>query len=123
MKKVILDSSFIISCVKQKIDFFEEIKFMGLQILIPTQVINEIEKVANSKKKFHIKKNANLALEILKINSFKKVEFEEKYVDTALAKFAKKNKNVVVATLDRELKNKLKNSKLIIRGKNKLEIV
>ena len=122
MKKVILDSSFIISCVKQKIDFFEEIKLIGLRVLIPTQVINEIEKVANSKKKFHIKKNAKLALEILKTSDFKKIELESEYVDDGLVEFAKKNKSVIVATLDRELKKKLKNSKLIIRGKKKLEI-
>ena len=122
MKKVILDSSFIISCIRQKIDFFEETKFMGLQVLIPTQVINEIEKVANSKKKFHIKKKAELALEILKTSDFKKIELESEYVDDGLVEFAKKNKSVIVATLDRELKKKLKNSKLIIRGKKKLEI-
>ncbi len=122
MKKVILDSSFIISCVKQKIDFFEEIKLIGLRVLIPTQVINEIEKVANSKKKFHIKKKAELALEILKTSDFKKIELESEYVDDGLVEFAKKNKSVIVATLDRELKKKLKNSKLIIRGKKKLEI-
>ena len=122
MKKVILDSSFIISCIRQKIDFFEETKFMGLQVLIPTQVINEIEKVANSKKKFHIKKKAELALEILKTSDFKKIELESEYVDDGLVEFAKKNKSVIVATLDREIKKKLKNSKLIIRGKKKLEI-
>ena len=51
MKYAILDTNFILTCVKQKIDFFEDIKLMGFQIVIPKQVINEIEKIPKSKKK------------------------------------------------------------------------
>ena len=38
-----MDSSFILTCVRQKIDFFEEIELKGIQILIPKQVIREIK--------------------------------------------------------------------------------
>jgi len=38
-------------------------------------------------------------------------------------KFAKENSESIIATLDRELKNKVKNKKLVIRGKKKLEII
>ena len=127
MKKIILDTNFILTCVKQKIDFFEEIKFMGMEILIPKQVINELKKVANSKKKLHFRKDAELSLKLLEKekNSFKKIDLLKygKNTDKRLNNFAEKNKNIIVATLDRELKNKIKNPKLVIREKKKLEII
>ena len=45
MKQVLLDTNFILTCVKQKIDFFEEIYLMGIEILIPEKVIEEIKKL------------------------------------------------------------------------------
>ncbi len=57
MKKVILDTNFIVTCVKQKIDFFEDIKLQGIKILIPKQVIKETENLKTS--------NAKLSLKIL----------------------------------------------------------
>jgi len=123
MKKVILDTNFILTCVKQKIDFFEDIKFMGMQILIPKQVIRELESISNSKKKNHIRKNAKLTLKLLEKNSFKKIDLKNKNVDKALIKIAKEDLELIIATLDRELKKKIKNQKLVIRGKKKLEVV
>ena len=114
MKKVVLDSSFILTCVKQKIDFFEEIKLIGMLILIPKQVIREIKGIDNS--------NSKLALRIIQKNKFKEIDLGKGKVDNLLINFAKK-KDVIVATLDREIKKKTKNPKLIIRGKKSLEIL
>jgi len=44
-------------------------------------------------------------------------------VDNGIVNLAKKNKNYVIATLDREIKNKIKNPKIVIRGERNLEIV
>ncbi len=123
MKKVLLDTNFILTCVKQKIDFFEEIKFMGIQILIPHQVINEIKKVASSKQKLKSRENAILALKLLEKNKFKKIDIGKGHVDKTIIKFTKENKEVIVATLDREIKKKIKGQKLVIRNKKKLEVV
>lgn len=123
MKKVLLDTNFILTCIKQKIDFFEEIKLMGIQILIPKQVINEIKKITNSKKKLHFREDANLALKFLEKNSFKEIDIKNRNVDKGLINFAKENKDAIVATLDREIKNKIQNPKLVIRGKKRLEIL
>ena len=115
MKKVILDTNFIVTCVKQKIDFFEDIKLQGIKILIPKQVIKETENLKTS--------NAKLSLKILEKNEFKKIDLGKGHVDKLITNFARKNPKIIVATLDRELKNKIKNNKLIIRGKKKLEII
>ena len=123
MKKVILDTSFILACVKQKIDFFEEINLMGIEIVIPEQVISEIKRVSDSNKKLRFRNHAKLALEILEKNKFESVCLGKGHVDKLLVKFAKTNNQIVVATLDRELKNKIRNRKMVIREKKRLEIL
>ena len=127
MKEVLIDTNFILTCVKQKIDFFEDIKFMGLEILIPKQVINELKIILNSKKKLHFRKDANLCLKIIETEKdfFKIIDLSKygKNTDKGIKNFAEKNKNIIVATLDKELKNKIKNLKLVIREKSKLEII
>jgi len=117
MKYAVLDTNFILSCIRKKIDFFEEIRLMGFKILIPTQVIREIKKFAESKPE------ARLALTILEKNDFDKIDLKVKNVDNGIVKIAEKNKGYIIATLDREIKNKIKNQKLVIRGDRNLEII
>ena len=117
MEVAILDSSFILTCVKQKIDFFEFLENEGIQPLIPKEVIAEISGIAKS---FSYGKTA---LQILKKNKYKKIKLEGKNVDSGIIKYATKNPQIIVATLDAEIKKNTKNRKFIIRGKKKLEIV
>lgn len=123
MKQTILDTNFILSCIKQKIDFFEQLESEGLKIIIPKQVIKEIEKIACSKQKLHFRENARIALKLLKKRNFKKIDLKTKSVDAGLIKFTKENPDTIMATLDREIKNKIPGSKLVIRKKKKLEII
>lgn len=112
MKQVILDTSFIITCVRQKIDFFEEIKFMGMEILIPEEVIEELKK-----------KQTETALKLIEKSNFKEISLGTKNVDNGIIKTAKENPEMIVATLDAEIKNSIKNNKLVIRNKKKLEVI
>lgn len=121
MKKVILDTNFILSCLGKKIDFFEEIKFMGLKIIIPNQVISEIKRISVSKKKLKFREEAKLALRLLEKNEFEKIDLKNNYVDKGITDLIKKEPKYLIATLDAELKKKVK-AKLIIRGM-RLEIV
>jgi len=112
MKSALLDTNFIITCIKQKIDFFEELRFMGFEIIIPDRVIDELKKLKQT-----------LALKLLEKNNFKKIILIGRDVDNSIINYAKKNPEIIIATLDKELSNKLKNRKIIIRGKKKLEII
>jgi uncharacterized protein len=123
MKKILLDTNFIINCVKQKIDFFEEIKLLGFKIIIPENVIREIEKIKNSKQKQYNREAANLALRILEKSEYERIKFKKRNVDKAIKDFVDSENNIIVATLDKELKNKIKGHKMIIRNKKKLEII
>ncbi len=122
MKQVILDTNFILTCVKQKIDFFRDIPNMGLEILISKQVLEEIKRVANSKKKLKFRDDAKLAQVILERNKFKQIDIRGKYVDKGLIKYSKEHPRLIIATLDKDIKSKTTNSKLVIRGKKKLEL-
>ncbi len=122
MKQALLDTNFILTCVKQKIDFFKEIPERGWEILIPTQVIEEIKRVANSTKKLRFRDDAKLAQVILEKNKFQEIDIKGKYADKGIIKYASEHPKLIVATLDKEIKDKLRNSKLIIRGKKKLEL-
>jgi len=122
MKQAILDTNFIITCVKQKIDFFEELRFMGLQVVVPKQVIAELERLVKTKKGA-AKNQAELTLAILRANIPKLIDLKQNYVDKALINYSKKHKDIIIATLDSELKKKLKCNKIVIRNKKKLQIL
>lgn len=85
---------------------------MGISIIIPEEVIMELKKLKQE-----------LALKLLKNNKFKKISLLGKNVDNAIVKFAKENPDVIIATLDRGIKTKIRNPKMIIRNKKQLEII
>jgi rRNA-processing protein FCF1 len=115
MKQVLLDTSFIISSVRNKIDFFEEL--MEYKIIIPKQVLVELEGISKSKTE------ARIALKILEKNKFSKINLDSKNTDKAIILYAEKNPRMIIATLDKEIKSSIKNMKLVIRGKKKLAFV
>ena len=122
-KQVLLDTNFILSSARNKIDFFEELNSMGFNIIIPKQVLGEIEKIKNSKKKLRFKEDAKLSLKILSKNKFKKIYLKINYVDKGILKYIKEHPKTIVATLDSELKRKIKGNKVVIREKKRLEII
>ena len=115
--KALLDTSFILTCVKQKIDFIEELELLGVSMLIPKEVIVELKGLSKTRLE------AQTALKILEKSKFSDIELKTKNVDNGIVKFANENTDILVATLDREIKSKTSNKKLIIRGKKKLEIL
>lgn len=122
MQKVILDTSFIISCVRNKIDFIEDLEFMGFQVFIPKQVFHELEGITRSKQKAHSRDDAHLAIKVLKANDhkFEEMDLRTPNVDQGIYEYAQKHRDVSVATLDAELKKKIFNRKIVIREKNRL---
>jgi len=112
--KALLDTSFILSAIRNKIDFIDEAQSLGLQVIVPKQVIVELQGIAKSKSE------AELALKILK--KVKTIDLKTKNTDAGIIKYSKNHK-IVIATLDKDIKKKTKNQKLVIRGKSKLEIL
>jgi rRNA-processing protein FCF1 len=121
MEKILLDTNFILVCIRNKIDFLEELELSGRRILLPIQVIDELKNIAK-KGKPKLKQEAEFALMLLENAPFEKIDLKEKYVDKGIRNFILKNKSVIVATLDKELKRR-KNYNMVITRKKKIEIV
>ncbi|MBT3405027.1 hypothetical protein HN832_03840 [archaeon] len=124
MKKVLLDSSFLISAAKKKIDLFEELQDHP-EIMVPEQVIQELFKISQSKQSLKNRNSAELAIKILDAckDKFKKIDISEgksEYTDKQIIKYLDKNKAILLATLDKELKLKFKGKLIVLRG-NKIE--
>ena len=120
--EVILDTSFILTCLKEKIDFLEAENFGKL--LLPLQVLEEFDKL--EERGGREGRLAELASEIIERNKdkFKIIDLGEKYVDSGIKSYVKNRKNIIVATLDKELKNSLKRKTrfLVIRARKKLAV-
>ena len=112
MKKIVLDTSFILTAVRQKIDFFSWLEHEGFKILVPEGVLKELDGLG-----------AKLALNLLKRNKFETLDLPGKTVDSTIITYSKKNPSVVIATLDAGMKKKIKNPILLIRQRKKLEIL
>ncbi len=119
--KVILDTNFLIYCAKNKLDYVEKIGNLineGFELVVPKQVVNELEKLRDDKLKKvsgKDKRACDLALQLLKINNVKVVDLKGKNVDNAMVKLSKEDKKNIVCTLDREMRKKLPRVILLTR--------
>ena len=118
--EVILDTNFLIYCAKEKLDYVEELRDLineSYELVVPGQVIEELERLKIKAKKGKDKDASDLALKILKNNKIKKINPAGKSVDDAIVNLAKKDKKNIVCTLDREMRWNLGRVILISRGK------
>ena len=119
---VVLDTNFILEMVKEKVDFLD-IENYG-KILIPRLVLAELDKV---RREAGLKDRglAELALKIIeKIKdrvSF--IELDKKFVDAGIIDYSSKNKEVIVATIDRDLKKELAGKARILTLVNRKKLV
>ena|SRR3989338_5975955 len=105
---ILVDTNMLITCVKNKVDIFNILEQKGLKITIPEQVITELESIHESKKPIKQRTYAHLTLQILEKRMFKTIDLKTTNVDKGILEFAKANPRITVATLDRNLRERLK---------------
>jgi len=122
--KIILDTNFLIYCSKEKLDYVEEIgKFINenYELVVPVQVVEELERLKVKAKKGKDKEAADLALQILdklvEKNEVRKVKAVGKSVDDAIVNLSEEDLKNIVCTLDREMRWELGRVILINKGK------
>lgn len=127
--KILLDTNFIITTTKQKIDIAEkadEVTTEAIEWLIPQDVLNELGNIKDRKETSPSDKAAaRLAFQILQQLSPKIIELPNKKnpnVDIKIVNYIL-DKPIILATLDKNLKQRVKNKILTIRGKKNLEII
>lgn len=122
MSKVLLDTNFILNAIRNRLDFFEELLQKGHQILIPKEVILEIKRLRDGSKALKFREEADFALKLIQSSDYKKISCPGRYVDRGIKKYCDDNPQVILGTMDKELKKSVKNRKMIIRNRKKLEL-
>ncbi len=120
-----MDTNFILACVKQKIDIINSVDFLNEKVdwVVPREVLNELESLKDRKGiKFSDRNSAKVGLEIIALLEPEIIEIKNPNVDKGIADYLS-GKDILLATLDKELKKKVNNKKLVIRGKKKFEVV
>ncbi|MBI2632307.1 hypothetical protein HYW75_04855 [Candidatus Pacearchaeota archaeon] len=117
--EVILDSNFIISCIKRKINFLEDLENLGFKVLLPKEVYQELKDL-RQKVSHNERNNIDIALSLIEKNKIKKIRLGNKIVDEGLIEKGKKG--CYVATLDSGIKRAISNKVIISEAKNSLII-
>lgn len=125
--RILLDTNFIITCIKQKIDFDDIANNMideQIEWIVPQQVLNEL---GNLKDRIGMTRDdkaaAELSFEYLQTINPTIIELENsRNVDIGIVNYIY-GADIILATLDRGLKDRIKNKILTIRNKKTLEII
>lgn len=117
--EVLLDSSFVISCIKKKIDFLDELEKLGFKVLLPREVLQELKDLKNES--YHPDRVAiDVALELFEKRKVKKITLGKKPVDLGLIEMGKKG--VYIATLDNAIRRSVPNKVIISEQKNNVVV-
>lgn len=120
--EVLLDTNFIISCVKKRIDFFSSLEELGFKVIVPREVFQEMKDLKATGKISKEEKTAiEVALMLLDDKKVNKKRVGGKYVDEGL--IAKGKEGVFIATLDKEILREIPNAIVIRSASKDLEIV
>jgi len=102
--EVICDTSFLIQLATKKIKNINsfETEIGQIQLVVPQVVKNELEKLSKDEKKKHeVISTLNL------INKLKQIPISGNYADESLISYVKEHGGII-ATMDKELKTKIK---------------
>jgi len=122
--KILLDTNFLLDVLRYKLDFsiFQELE-ENVELFISSETLREIKSMANRKTKEG--RLAIVALKLIESQKIKIVQSLKKEVDEDLLELSKKE-GFIVATNDKDLKEKLKkeNVRIIcLRNKKKIEVM
>ena len=104
MVEVICDTSFLIHLATRKIKNIDSvnIEIGQIQFVVPSVVLSELKKLSKTQKK---KQDAVTTLEFAR--NLKTTEMSGKFADEAIIEHVRK-RGGIIATVDNELKNKIK---------------
>ena len=118
--EVLLDTNFIISAIKQRIDFNEELKEMGFgRVIVPREVMQELKDL-RFKVPMADRQAIDIALTLFSSKKIEKAKVGGKNVDEGL--IAKGKQGAYIATLDAAIKRIVPNRVVISNAGNGLMI-
>lgn len=117
--EVLLDSSFIITCIKRKIDFISQLEEQGFRVLLPREVFQELKdlklRVSHDDRAI-----IDIALKVFESKKIKKMKLGNDTVDKGL--IAKGKQGFYIASLDSSIRREVKNKVGILSSGNRIFI-
>ena len=121
MKKILLDTNFLLVPFQFKVDIFKEIDRIideKYELFIVDKTKEELEKLIKGGKEKE-RKAARLALQLIKKFNIKIINTQGDNVDDIIVNL--KDKDTIVATQDKELRKRLRGDVIVLRQKKYLK--
>ncbi|MEK6915276.1 MAG: hypothetical protein AABW89_01900 [Nanoarchaeota archaeon] len=119
--QVLLDSSFIISCVRDRIDFLAQLQEQGFTPVVPREVLQEMKDLRISNRSSREDRLAiDVAFDILEKSKVKKTTLGEGKIDDFLIR--KGQEGIFVATLDNGIKKRIPKKVIIFKAQNRVGV-
>ena len=117
--EVILDTNFIMSCIRKRIDFLDQLETMGFKVVVPKGVFEELKDLRKNSKVSHLDRTAiDVAFKLFEGRKIHKIGLGGRNVDEGL--IAKGREGIHIATLDKYIKNEIPKRVIISDSKNKV---
>lgn len=119
--QVILDSSFIISCIRERIDFLTQLAEQGFTPIVPREVLQEMKDLRIRNGVSHEDRIAiDVAFDLFEKAKIKKTSLGTGKVDDWLIK--RGQEGIFIATLDSGIKKKIPKRIVIFKAQNRVGI-
>lgn len=115
--EVLLDSSFIISCLKKNIDFITQLEEQGFTVKLPHEVFEELKDLRLKSARAEREAIA-VALVLFESKGIKKMKLGKMKVDDGLIEKGKQG--AYIATLDREIKRAVPHTVVIFDAEKRV---
>ncbi|MFH2106013.1 MAG: PIN domain-containing protein [Candidatus Micrarchaeota archaeon] len=116
MKKVVLDTNFLLAPYQFKIDIFTQLRDMiptNYELYVSKRILHEITRLSQSTGRHA--SAARFALKLIAVNKVKVIDSDE-FADDWIVKYAEEDEDVIVCTNDIFLKNRVKARKRKVVG-------
>jgi len=119
--EVLLDSSFIISCIRKRIDFLTQLEEQGFTVKVPKEVLQELKDLRVKKEQSQGDRIAvDVALDLFEQRDIKKITLGTKSVDSGLIEKGKEGH--YIATLDGGIKRQVPKKIVIFSSKGRVGV-
>lgn len=117
--EVILDTSFIVSCIKKNIDFLAQLEEQGFEVRLPNEVLEELKDL-RLKTGREERLAIDVALELFHKSNIRKIKLGKKKVDDGL--IDKAAQGYYIATLDKVIKRSVQHRVVIFDAQKRVGV-
>lgn len=119
--EVLLDTNFIISCLRKKIDFLAQLDELGFQPRVPKEVVEELKDLKRKGRITHEERIAiGVVFDLFQQRKVRHISLGKKKVDDSLIEKGKSG--IYIATLDKGIQRQVPNRIVIASAQRRLMV-